>query len=144
MTREADGRDCKVCTRPYTIFRWNPGSHSKLRKTEICTLCAKLKNVCQSCILDLDYGLPAHVRDQVLQSNAAIPTSEVNTEYFVQNMANREDADTTLRYGKADSAAKELLKSMTRKDPYHDRNKVKPCSFFAKGECHKGNACPFR
>jgi len=28
----------------------------RFKKTEICQTCAKLKNVCQTCIFDLQYG----------------------------------------------------------------------------------------
>ena len=141
MSREVDGKDCKVCSRPFTIFKWNPGAETRLRKTEICQLCAKLKNVCQSCILDLDYGLPTGVRDAVLGTYGAVPNSLVNTEYYVSNMAISDQSDSS-RIGKADSAAKEMLKSMSR--PSINRNKIRVCSFFQKGECQKGDACPFR
>ena len=29
----------------------------RFKKTEVCQTCAKLKNVCQTCLLDLDYGM---------------------------------------------------------------------------------------
>ena len=28
----------------------------RFKKTEVCQTCAKLKNVCQTCLLDLEYG----------------------------------------------------------------------------------------
>ena len=28
----------------------------RYKKTEVCQTCAKLKNVCQTCLLDLEYG----------------------------------------------------------------------------------------
>jgi pre-mRNA-splicing factor RBM22/SLT11 len=45
-----------------------------------------LKNVCQVCLLDLEYGLPVQVRDTALaiNSNDAIPRSDVNREYFAE------------------------------------------------------------
>lgn len=141
MSREVDGKDCKVCSRPFTVFKWNPGAETRLRKTEICQLCAKLKNVCQSCILDLDYGLPAGVRDAVLGNTSMVPNSNVNTEYYVTNMS-KSDQSYSSRIGKADSAAKEMLKSLSR--PSQHKNKTRVCSFFQKGECQKGDACPFR
>lgn len=56
MTREPHGSACKICDRPHTIFRWKPGPKARFKRTEICQLCAKVKNACQTCILDLQYG----------------------------------------------------------------------------------------
>jgi pre-mRNA-splicing factor RBM22/SLT11 len=71
MSRSEFGRDCKVCQRPFTVFRWKPGSKlsgdaTRFKKTEICQTCAKLKNVCQTCIFDLDFGLPVELRDKFI------------------------------------------------------------------------------
>ena len=33
----------------------------RFKKTEVCQTCAKVKNACQTCILDLEYGLPIQV-----------------------------------------------------------------------------------
>ena len=57
----------------------------RFKKTEICQTCAKLKNVCQTCLLDLEYGLPIQVRDQALGVKDNIAKSDVNKEYFIQN-----------------------------------------------------------
>lgn len=61
MIKERYGQECKICTRPFTIFRWCPGAKMRYKKTEVCQTCAKLKNVCQTCLLDLQYGLPVQV-----------------------------------------------------------------------------------
>jgi len=61
MIKERYGSECKICTRPFTIFRWCPGARMRYKKTEVCQTCAKLKNVCQTCLLDLEYGLPVQV-----------------------------------------------------------------------------------
>jgi len=63
MTKQPGAKACKVCDRPMTVFRWKPGAGHRYKKTEICKTCSKLKNVCQTCILDLQYGLPVQVRD---------------------------------------------------------------------------------
>lgn len=42
--------------RPFTVFRWCPGRGARFKKTEICQTCCKIKNVCQTCLLDLQYG----------------------------------------------------------------------------------------
>jgi pre-mRNA-splicing factor RBM22/SLT11 len=70
------------------VFRWNPGANagSRFKQTVICQTCAKIKNICQCCLLDLEYGLPTQVRDTALKIKNQAPTSDVNREYYAQNM----------------------------------------------------------
>jgi len=72
--------------RPFTVFRWCPGARMRFKKTEVCQTCAKLKNVCQTCLLDLEFGLPIQVRDNALKVKDTLPRNEVNKEYYVQNL----------------------------------------------------------
>ena len=58
----------------------------RFKTTVICQTCAKIKNVCQTCLLDLEYGLPTQVRDTALALQNEAPTSDVNREYYAQNM----------------------------------------------------------
>merc|ERR1712216_676276 len=58
------GVECKICVRPFTIFRWKAGTKGRYKATVICQACARVKNVCQTCIFDLEYGLPVQVRDK--------------------------------------------------------------------------------
>mgnify|MGYP006996226396 FL=1 len=83
--KERYGQECKICNRPFTIFRWCPGARMRFKKTEICQTCSKLKNVCQTCLLDLEYGLPVQVRDEALQITDTLPKGHVNKEFFTQN-----------------------------------------------------------
>ncbi|KAJ3297573.1 RNA binding motif protein 22 [Borealophlyctis nickersoniae] len=144
MTRQGYGKECKICTRPFTIFRWCPGSGMRYKKTEICQTCAKIKNVCQTCVLDLEFGLPTQVRDTVLNVHADVPRSNVNKEVFVAKMDKELGNNSLVDYGKADSAAREQLRKMARHEPYYKRNKPHICSFFVKGTCTRGDECPFR
>ena len=68
------------------MFRWRPGRDARYKKTEVCQTCSKLKNVCQVCLLDLEYGLPVQVRDTALGINTSdsIPKSDVNREFFAE------------------------------------------------------------
>ena len=69
MMRDRHGAECHICVRPYTTFRWCPGKGMRYKTTIVCQTCAKIKNVCQTCLLDLEYGLPTQVRDQTLGKN---------------------------------------------------------------------------
>lgn len=79
-------KGCNICTRPFTVFRWNPGHDAKYKETVICQTCCKLQNLCQVCLLDLEYGLPVQVRETVMSTNSndAIPKGDVNREYFAE------------------------------------------------------------
>lgn len=56
MARIDFGSKCKMCERAFTLFKWRPGRGEGYKKTEICSTCSKLKNICQTCILDLQFG----------------------------------------------------------------------------------------
>ncbi|KAG2078151.1 hypothetical protein BDR04DRAFT_1087876 [Suillus decipiens] len=147
MSKQEFGRSCGTCARPFTVFRWNPGSGARYKTTVICQTCAKVKNVCQTCLLDLEYGLPTQVRDTALAIQNEAPTSDINREYYAQNMENKmEDGNQSLMQvgTRATSAGKEMLKQLARTNPYYKRNRPHICSFFVKGECNRGDECPFR
>ena len=64
------GSECAISGRPFTVFRWKPGAEARYKKTVICKEVALAKNVCQVCLLDLEFGVPVQVRDAVLNSGA--------------------------------------------------------------------------
>ncbi|CAH1174096.1 unnamed protein product [Phaedon cochleariae] len=144
MTKEKYGKECKICSRPFTVFRWCPGARMRFKKTEVCQTCSKLKNVCQTCLLDLEYGLPIQVRDAALKLKDDLPKSDVNKEYYIQNMErelSRSDPDAV--QGKM-SEPNDLLMRLARTAPYYKRNRPHVCSFWVKGECRRGEECPYR
>ncbi|XP_022657967.1 pre-mRNA-splicing factor RBM22-like isoform X3 [Varroa jacobsoni] len=147
MMKDKYGKECKICARPFTVFRWCPGPKSRFKKTEVCQTCAKLKNVCQTCLLDLDYGLPVQVRDQALAIKDEVPKSDVNKEYYQQNVESAvAAADPSRPYGQLAKAQapSDLLARMARTAPYYKRNRPHICSFWVKGECKRGDECPYR
>jgi len=147
MMKEKFGKECKICARPFTVFRWCPGAGMRYKKTEICQTCCKLKNVCQTCMLDLEYGLPVQVRDQALAINENMPRSSVNKEYFNhQAELMLADTDGTVAFGQLGkiTSKNEMLSKMARKAPYYRRNLPHICSFWVKGECKRGEECPYR
>ncbi|ORY93302.1 hypothetical protein BCR43DRAFT_532351 [Syncephalastrum racemosum] len=134
-----------ICSRPFTVFRWLPGANMRYKKTEICQICAKLKNVCQTCVLDLQYGLPVQVRDQALSIKSEAPTSGINRQYYAQNIAGRaEDPQNVYDPRKTAPESREILQKLARTEPYYKRNRAHICSFFVKGECTRGDDCPYR
>ena len=151
MTKEKYGKECKICSRPFTVFRWCPGAKMRFKKTEVCQTCAKLKNVCQTCLLDLTYGLPVQVRDAALKIKDDLPKSDVNREYYIQKidgeLATNPEANAVMpagSVGKVASQKNELLTKLARNQPYYKRNRAHICSFWVKGECKRGEECPYR
>ncbi|KAL8130299.1 hypothetical protein V2J09_019454 [Rumex salicifolius] len=146
MTKAEYDKECKICTRPFTVFRWRPGRDARYKKTEICQTCSKLKNVCQVCLLDLEYGLPVQVRDTALSinSNDSIPKSDVNREYFAEEHDRKAKAglDYESSYGKV--RPNDTIMKLQRTTPYYKRNRAHVCSFYIRGECTRGAECPYR
>lgn len=122
MLKEDYGAECKLCTRPFTVFSWSGDgrAHGRKRRTNICLTCARLKNACQCCIMDLQFGLPIVIRDKALELVAPGPQSEINREYFAQNneRAIEEGRAGVEEYEKADEKARELLRRLAQSKPY--------------------------
>ncbi|PWN20130.1 pre-mRNA-splicing factor SLT11 [Microstroma glucosiphilum] len=154
MSKQPHGKECKICSRPFTVFRWKPGQGMRFKATQICTTCATIKNVCQTCVLDLQYGLPVQVRDTALGLKSQVPKGDINKQYFMNNQESQLDGGSSSALGAigpATSAGHDMLKQLakqrsdpTARPPNYNRNKPHLCSFFAKGECTRGDLCPFR
>lgn len=140
------GAECKICSRPFTTYRWNPGQKMRYKKTEVCQTCARAKNVCQTCLLDLEYGLPVQVRDQVLAIKQDLPQNEVNREYYNQCLDEKvKESDPAEGFGPHKSQPpSDVLAKLARNSPYYKRNRAHICSFWVKGECKRGEECPYR
>ena len=124
MLKEDYGAECKLCTRPFTIFRWKADRTSRQKRTGICLTCARLKNCCQCCMLDLSFGLPITIRDAALKMVAPGPQSEVNREYFAQNHEREIEEGRGLEgYEKTDEKARELLRRLASSEPYYKKQR---------------------
>ncbi|KAL0589567.1 hypothetical protein ABG067_002471 [Albugo candida] len=148
MMKESFGQACKICERPFTVFRWKPGKRTRYKKTEICQTCARLKNVCQTCVLDLAYNLPVQVRDAFLASEngqalMAVPESEANREWFAQQHNRMLEQEGKVSAYDTMSGTNGTLVQLARKEPHYARNRPHLCSFFARGECTRGEECPY-
>ena len=148
MQRHLWGSACKVCERPFTSFRWRPaGLGTRPKKTEICQTCARSKNVCQVCILDLKYGLPVQVRDASMpaadKQRAVVPKSDASREYAVAQ-AERDIANGDIDAVYNAPMVNNIAEKVKRTAPRYDRNRARVCSFFLKGQCKRGLYCPYR
>lgn len=87
MKRLRNGAECKICTKPFTVFKWKNSTTSSgsanLKKTVICLTCSRSKNCCQSCMLDLTFGIDIATRDKLFKladiNNEISTTSDVVT-----------------------------------------------------------------
>ncbi|KAF2458045.1 hypothetical protein BDY21DRAFT_285455 [Lineolata rhizophorae] len=125
MLKEDYGAECKICTRPFTIFRWKADRTSRQKRTNICLTCARLKNCCQCCMLDLSFGLPIVVRDAALKMVAPGPQSAINREYYAQvhEKEIEEGRGPMDAYEKTDEKARELLSRLARSEPYYKKQR---------------------
>ncbi|PFH61612.1 hypothetical protein XA68_16873 [Ophiocordyceps unilateralis] len=127
MIKEDYGAQCKLCTRPFTVFAWNADrAQGRKKTTNICLTCARLKNCCQGCMLDLSFGLPIAVRDAALKLIAPGPQSDINREYFAQNNEKLiEDGKAGIEeYEKTDEKARELLRRLATSKPYFRKGRT--------------------
>ncbi|KAK3943120.1 hypothetical protein QBC46DRAFT_378241 [Diplogelasinospora grovesii] len=127
MLKEDYGAECKMCTRPFTVFSWSAGrSVGRKRRTNICLTCARLKNACQCCIMDLQFGLPIAIRDKALEIVAPGPQSDVNREYFAQQneRAIEEGRAGVEEYEKSNEKARELLRKLANSKPYFRKGRT--------------------
>lgn len=147
MLEDRAGRECKVCERPFRSHSWRPGGHGmRAKKTEICQTCARTKNVCQTCVLDLVYNLPVAVRDLAIPAGdrqaTSAPRSAATREYAA---AQADRALDTVAAVYAQPAPADSVAARARRDaPRYERNRSRPCTFFARGLCTRGIYCPYR
>lgn len=127
MIRERFGAECKLCTRPFAMFRWLPEKGGKYKRTSICLTCARQRNCCQACMMDLTYGLPLALRDAALKmAGSGLATGEASNavikQYIAQNYEGSEDAtlDAAKRRALEESdATRKLLQNLATAMPYY-------------------------
>jgi len=172
MIKMPNSRECKISGRPYTAFRWQPGSEARYKETIIAPEVAIAKNVCQVCLMDMQYNLPVAVRDRLMGAGSgdgssttiATPTSDVNKEFYWENqreMMNEGTLGLAAGMGGAGAggaggkmtASFDKLAALSRNNhgdksntPYYDRNLPKLCSFWCLQTCNRvvNSACPYR
>lgn len=114
------GAECHISKRPYTKFRWRPGSDARYKSTIICQEVAKAKNVCQVCLLDLSHNLPVQVRDQLTNAVVEdIPESQVGLEYQLALKESRGTLGKQYKDGEGADNDNQQLNRLSRTQPYY-------------------------
>lgn len=87
-------KECRITGAPFTAFRWQ-GEHKRWKETIVSAMAAREKNCCQSCLNDLEYAVPFHVRDHIMEALGAdeAPRSDVNSQFFWANKRKRQEED---------------------------------------------------
>jgi pre-mRNA-splicing factor RBM22/SLT11 len=157
---------CKISNLAYQAFRWKAGPQGRYKETIISYAVAKEKNICQTCLNDMQYGLPVGVRDKILRKSAAAghhqivaaPESDIGSRYHYQNLGNDIDNVEYSAVGNMSDAvagvgaARELDEFARARASLEARNKTafrnlpKLCSFWLGGGCGRvaRKTCPFR
>lgn len=86
-----------------------------------------------------------------LRSRTIGNTKDLNVEGFticimftsIFQLANTDGTVAGGAVGKS-QAASDLLLKLARTTPYYKRNRPHICSFWVKGECKRGEECPYR
>jgi pre-mRNA-splicing factor RBM22/SLT11 len=130
---------CKITGKSFQAFRWKPAG-GRQKETIISYKVAKERNICQTCLNDMKYGVPAGIRDQL--------ESAENSGLIVQTpqglMLTEKGAGSAI--GMTLQTLKKSQEKQQREGVVAFRNLVKLCSFWVAGTCTRviGKTCPFR
>ena len=88
---------CTISGLSYQAFRWTP-SGGRQKETIISYAVAKERNICQTCLNDMQYGLPVGVRDKILtelgKGVSKAPESIDGSRYHYSQLTNAAGSDS--------------------------------------------------
>ncbi|KAK5780456.1 Pre-mRNA-splicing factor ECM2 PWA37_002568 [Arxiozyma heterogenica] len=90
MIKVPDGAECRLCNLAFDLFHFKRDKRSNtIIKTIICSTCAKQRNVCQCCMLDMLWHISIEERDQLLSliKGYNITTKEATNEMMKRFLA---------------------------------------------------------
>lgn len=170
MLKMPNSRECKISGRPYTAFRWQPGSEARYKETIVAAEVAIAKNVCQACLMDMEYNLPVAVRDKLSGTGSGgqrgvggvqMPTSDVNREFYWENQRKQLEEGTLQGFqelnaddtgggknsiGRSFDKLAALSRNNKSGSTSYDRNLPKLCTFWTRQTCNRvvNGSCPYR
>lgn len=122
MTKEVAGKKCAVCSKPFTVFSWKIATDARQKSTVICRSCAESRKKCQACL--------------GMMTNSSSDSNNNNNNNIRQRDDDEQGEDHKQLQGKSS------VPSNSAANNTHS-HRAKICSFFLKGQCTRGNACPF-
>lgn len=85
LVKHCNAAECRTCTRPFDVYRWNARTAGEqAKKTIICVTCARQRDCCQLCMLDIHFHIPLNLRDTALRM------AGLDDEYSITKTKNRE------------------------------------------------------
>lgn len=163
---------CKISNVPYQAFKWKAGPGGRFKETLISHTVAAERNICQTCLNDMVYGVPVGVRDRLLQqqpqeahNQVSLPTSSTSA---VGVRFHYQQQEALVRSGQAASQQQlgileqqanvapsrqltQFTQAMQRAQEANGgkvafRNLPKLCSFWLNGTCTRvvRGSCPYR
>jgi len=155
---------CKISNLPYQAFKWKAGPGGRYKETMVCYVVAAERNICQTCLLDMKYGLPVGVRDSLLSQaagdKASIPQSNVGQQYYYEQQALLiQDGQLVGSHNNTQHLDLSNIVASRQLDRFSKvqqgvgagaktafRNLPKLCSFWLNGTCSRvlQRTCPFR
>ena len=152
MQRQDYAAECAISSRPFTVFRWRPGTEARYKKTVVCKEIAR--QMCAPCWTAAES--PCRRRDAALGRDAARNETallgarprvniEYQTEQIARRIANGEDvargasgdvvgAMVEAARGASSARAHEFFSRMARK-AYYNKNKTAICTFWLRNAC---------
>ena len=129
-------------------------------ETIIAPEVAIAKNVCQVCLMDMEYNPPVRVRDQLMgaggeRGGIQTPSSDTNKEYHWANQRKAMEEGTLQGFQELNAEGRQgmgqsfnKLASLSRGGSaahslYYDRNLPKMCSFWVRQTCTLSSTAVF-
>ena len=134
----AGSKLCKITGKAFQAFSWKPAG-GRQKETIISYKVAKERNICQTCLNDMKYGVPAGIRDQLEAAESSGLIVETPQGLVLTEKGASSAIGMTLQTLKKSQEA-------AARGTVAFRNLVKLCSFWVAGTCTRvvGKTCPFR
>jgi pre-mRNA-splicing factor RBM22/SLT11 len=154
---------CTISGLAYQSFRWTPAG-GRQKETIISYTVAKERNICQTCLNDMQYGLPVGVRDKILAEVGHVMKRAPESAEGARNhyaliatgSGSKEDTSSALTLTNEEllqsAAGQKLIRlaqakaTQEAKNTVSFRNLPKLCSFWVLGTCKRcvKGVCQFR